>query len=82
MIGETLRRATPLCDVAEAQCIEGLRAAVRDADRSLPTDYEAFVQDPLASWIETHLRRDGARGPPGAGHAARGHERALQRGRR
>ena len=53
VIGETLRRATPLCDVAEAACIEGLRAAVRNADRSLPTDYDTFVQDPLAGWIET-----------------------------
>jgi very-short-patch-repair endonuclease len=48
VIGETLRRATtPAGDDPDA-----LRARI-DADP--PTDYEAFLTDPLASWIETTL---------------------------
>ena len=49
VIGETLRRATPLFD-GGAAAIEQLRTRLSKAP---PTDYHAFVADPLASWIET-----------------------------
>jgi ATP-dependent helicase YprA (DUF1998 family) len=53
VIGETLRRATPLRDAADPGYVAELRRCVTAADRSLPEDYDLFVADPLASWIET-----------------------------
>jgi superfamily II DNA/RNA helicase/very-short-patch-repair endonuclease len=53
VIGETLRRATPVRPVDDPSFVDELRACARQPGRELPTDYESFVQDPLASWIET-----------------------------
>ena len=53
VIGETLRRATPVRDVADQGYVAELRACVADAERGLPADYDTFVRDPLASWVET-----------------------------
>ncbi len=46
VIGETLRRAT----VPTPADAEALRARIGDEP---PSDYDAFLADPLASWIET-----------------------------
>jgi len=62
VIGETLRRSTPWRDPADSTYVEELRRAVADVDRPLPTDYDSFAEDPLASWIETTFgveERDG-----------------------
>jgi ATP-dependent helicase YprA (DUF1998 family) len=53
VIGETLRRATPDEDHNDPSFVTQLTARVRDGDRRLPTDYEAFVADPLSVWIES-----------------------------
>ena len=53
VIGETLRRATPVRAVEDPSFVDDLRACVSRSERELPADYEAFVQDPLSSWIET-----------------------------
>ena len=51
VIGETLRRATvPSRD--DAEFVEALRARI---DAEPPREYEAFLADPLASWVETTL---------------------------
>lgn len=62
VIGETLRRATPWRNPADQAYVQELRRAVGDADRALPTDYDGFAADLLASWIETTFgvaERDG-----------------------
>src|SRR5450756_1006296 len=53
VIGETLRRATPVRSLDDASFVSDLRACVSQPERDLPADYESFVQDPLSSWIET-----------------------------
>lgn len=52
VIGEALQRATRAIDFAAPRAIEALKAAVA-ADEDPPSDYEAFREHPLASWIET-----------------------------
>ncbi len=53
VIGETLRRATPARDPADAQFQAELREALEGGRPQLPGDYELFRAHPLASWIET-----------------------------
>ena len=53
VIGETLRRATPVRAVDDPSFVSDLRRCLGEPERELPADYEAFVQDPLSSWIET-----------------------------
>src|SRR5262245_22528075 len=51
VIGETLRRATvPTRD--DEEFLRALRARI---DGEPPRDYEAFLADPLAAWVETSL---------------------------
>jgi ATP-dependent helicase YprA (DUF1998 family)/very-short-patch-repair endonuclease len=51
VIGETLRRATvPTRD--DPEFVDSLRVRI---DAEPPTDYETFLADPLASWVETTL---------------------------
>jgi ATP-dependent helicase YprA (DUF1998 family)/very-short-patch-repair endonuclease len=52
VIGETLRRLTPPDDLSDAAFVERLRARVL-SDEPPPTDFDAFVADPLSSWIES-----------------------------
>src|SRR2546430_2415440 len=62
VIGETLRRATPEQDVANATFVRALRDRVGDPTRRPPAEYGAFVADPLSSWIESTF---GVRREPG-----------------
>jgi hypothetical protein len=51
VIGETLRRATPVLDMGDA----AVRGALTERVRSLaepPAEPAAFLRDPLSSWIE------------------------------
>ena len=62
VIGETLRRATPVREAGDERYLDELRRCVTDAERPLPGTYDAFVQDPLSSWVETTFgveERDG-----------------------
>lgn len=52
VIGETLERATPPIDLADARAIETTRATIA-ANENPPSKYEAFRQHPLSSWIES-----------------------------
>jgi len=52
VIGETLRRATPEQRFDDPAFIDALRERVVAAS-SPPTDYAAFVHDPLSVWIES-----------------------------
>ncbi|MFN8017154.1 MAG: DEAD/DEAH box helicase [Acidimicrobiales bacterium] len=53
VIGETLQRATPILDFDEPEVRERLRASVRSGEE--PKGFEAFIADPLSSWIESQL---------------------------
>ncbi|MDP8924050.1 MAG: DEAD/DEAH box helicase [Chloroflexota bacterium] len=52
VIGETLRPATPQRDLHDPQFVRELAARVGDISRRPPSDYAAFVADPLSIWIE------------------------------
>jgi len=52
IIGETLRRATPERNWSDPTEAEALRARLR-SEEAPSGNFEAFVQDPLASWIES-----------------------------
>ena len=52
IVGETLERATPEIDPADASIRDAIHAAV-DSDDGPPSDYDEFRSHPLASWIES-----------------------------
>lgn len=53
IIGETLRRVTTEIDFTHAVAREQLRTSVESAVAKPPGNFDAFKNDPLASWIET-----------------------------
>lgn len=52
VIGETLRRATPVGDPSDKVFASSLTARVKGRSAP-PAAYEAFLEDPLSSWIES-----------------------------
>ena len=52
IIGETLRRSTEPRDFSDPAHVAELRERVAHYE-DLPADYEAFLRDPLAAWIES-----------------------------
>ena len=60
VIGETLRPATDWGPIHDAAFVEGLRRRITAQGDPPPTDYESFISDPLAIWIEANigLRRE------------------------
>lgn len=83
IVGETLERATPEIDESDSGFVQRLVDQVsRGAHAIAPTDYQAFVQHPFSSWIEStfglttdsesgHLKRSQPRGISGEEGAAR-----------
>ena len=53
VIGETLRRATTEGDSQDPEFRAALRARLAEPLPQPPADYDAFVRDPLSSWIES-----------------------------
>lgn len=53
IIGETLRRVTPAYDLRDPGFVTRLRQTVPNWLQQPPQDFDAFVTDPLAVWIET-----------------------------
>ena len=53
IIGETLRRVTPILDLDSPSARESLAARVRNEGQGAPNDYAGFVADPLSAWIES-----------------------------
>ena len=60
VIGESLQRVTPERSERDAAFIDALRACLQDATWTPPAHYDDFIQEPLASWIESifGLRKD------------------------
>ncbi len=52
VIGETLRRVTPEPDLTHPTTRAALAARIVSAD-AWPTTYDAYIADPLASWLES-----------------------------
>jgi ATP-dependent helicase YprA (DUF1998 family) len=74
VIGETLRRTTPFKNLADATFVQALTARVKDANQHPPTQFEAFINDPLSIWIETTL---GIQQESGTGRLIRARPRRL-----
>ncbi|HWQ36643.1 MAG TPA: DEAD/DEAH box helicase [Blastocatellia bacterium] len=57
VIMETLRRATSMRDLRDTQFIEELKTRITGvtSGESFARDYESFIRDPLAIWIESTL---------------------------
>ena len=55
VVGETLRRASASFDFETNQGITALRDRVSSVPFQPPSGYEAFIVDPLVSWIEATL---------------------------
>lgn len=72
VIGETLRRATREAVATDASFLARLRASIQSP--ALPTDYDAFVAHPLASWVESTL---GLSADTSSGRLVRAHPRSL-----
>ncbi len=53
VIGETLRRATPARDADEPEFLAEVTTRLTDNGYRIPEDYEGFIRDPLAIWIES-----------------------------
>lgn len=54
VIGETLRRATPEFDATDPAQVAALAERLRGGGEP-PTNFDAFVVDPLSAWIESTL---------------------------
>jgi hypothetical protein len=52
VIGETLERATPIVDTTDHDTLDSIGSAIK-SDGAPPSDYQAFQDHPLASWIES-----------------------------
>ena len=73
VIGETLERATRAIDPADERAMQMIKATI-EAGNNPPSDYEAFRQHPLASWIESTF---GITEEPGSGQLVRQAPRRL-----
>lgn len=74
VIGETLQRATRTADLTDPTFVSALRARVADTTFTPPGDYQAFVSDPLSSWIESTF---GIKEEPGSGRLVRAVPRTI-----
>ncbi|HAK96021.1 MAG TPA: hypothetical protein DCM87_13775 [Planctomycetes bacterium] len=72
VIGETLRRTTPEHAASDPDFLDRLRARIQRAEP--PADFDAFLADPLSSWIETTF---GLRKEPGTDRLVRSTPRSL-----
>jgi superfamily II DNA/RNA helicase/very-short-patch-repair endonuclease len=68
VIGETLRRVTPVPDLTSPEFRAALTARVREEGRNAPTDFAGFTADPLSAWIESTF---GVTAAPGEGRLVR-----------
>ena len=73
VIGETLTRATFETNLERPETVDSLRKVIRGG-RPIPTDYKAFVESPMASWMEDHL---GLRREPDGGRLLRATPRPI-----
>jgi ATP-dependent helicase YprA (DUF1998 family)/very-short-patch-repair endonuclease len=75
VIGETLKRTTPLKDLSDPAFVQALTARVEKSSQLPSTEFDAFVNDPLSVWIETTL---GIQQESGTGRLIRARPRRLR----
>ncbi|MFA7233744.1 MAG: DEAD/DEAH box helicase [Terrimicrobiaceae bacterium] len=73
VIGESLERATPEMDFHDSSVVGQVRATI-ESETPPPSEYDAFRDHPLASWIESTF---GVRTEPGTGRLIRQVPRRL-----
>src|SRR5947209_1807286 len=74
VIGETLRRATPLKNLNDLDFVQSLKARLQNSNQHPPSAYRDFINDPLSIWIETVV---GIQQEPGTGRLIRAKPRNL-----
>ena len=74
VIGESLRRSTPERSFSDPGFLQQIKQRVQDANRKPPDDYDAFVNDPLSTWIETTF---GITNEAGSGRLIRATPRSI-----
>ncbi|CAG0975664.1 hypothetical protein ANRL4_01549 [Anaerolineae bacterium] len=77
VIGETLRRATPTRDFTDPTFRAALQDRLADLDRGLSRQYQDFVNDPLAIWLESTF---GVTTEPNSGRLIRSQPRSISGG--
>ena len=75
VVGETLRRSTPLKNLVEPAFVQALKTRVEDATQHPAASFAAFINDPLSIWIETTL---GIQQESGTGRLIRARPRRLR----
>jgi hypothetical protein len=55
IVGETLRRRTVDLDFTDGATLDLLRARISESPFEAPSTETAFLQDPVASWIEGNI---------------------------
>ena len=74
VIGESLRRITQDFPMDDPGVMEAIRARVKDPSFEIPSTFEMFCQDPMASWVETTF---GLEHEEGTGNLKRAHPKTL-----
>ncbi len=74
VIGETLRRATSVCDLDDPAFRDRLARRVADAGAISPAGYAEFIADPLSYWIESTF---GLRAEADSGRLVRARPRSI-----
>jgi hypothetical protein len=75
VVGESLKRATPIENVQDSAFIDRLRNRIKDTAYKIPTSYSGFISDPLSSWLESTL---GVCEEPGSGRLIRSTPRGIR----
>jgi ATP-dependent helicase YprA (DUF1998 family)/serine/threonine protein kinase len=68
VIGETLQRVTPDRSPTDPHFLQDLRERLQDTQSEPPTGFAEFINDPLATWIETTF---GVKTDPDSGRLVR-----------
>lgn len=55
VVGESLKRTTPIENLQDEAFIDRLRNRIQDNDYKIPASYHDYVSDPLSSWLESTL---------------------------
>lgn len=74
VIGETLKRTTPDCNLQDFQLIQQLIGRITDPTGQSPKDYAGFIADPLSIWIESTF---GVKAESGSSRLVRAQPRSL-----
>jgi hypothetical protein len=75
VVGESLKRATPIENVQDSAFIHRLVKRIQDTAYKIPGSYSGFISDPLSSWLESTL---GVSEEQGSGRLIRSTPRSIR----